>query len=648
MPQSVENVAQDNSARNVSAGSLLLLSACFGLITGLVEGLGLLAFHGFQWFSLNSRIPEGVSVEILWVSPVFNLFFFLFIGLVIASLSRLFPRLPWLRVSLFLFSCMAIADWAGLTGRIGPIAVVALSAGFGMVVSGRMFQNRAAILRYAPVTVRWAAVATLIAVVAVEGGIRLREQIATSHLPAASKSSPNVLVVVVDTLRADHLSTYGYARPTSPHLDRIAQQGVLFENAVSTSSWTLPAHQGLLTGRYPHEHGPLREQPLNRSFPTLAGVLDKHGYRTAAFSANTDFFNRRAGFDRGFLHFEDYFYSLGDSAYRTFWGRLFFHNYVGNLVGLDELPGRKKAADVNQALFHWLDRDHDKPFFAFLNYLDVHGPYIPERPYRYKFANAASEAQCAPTLLARLNPFHRPDEVEGLLQLSPTCFRLQVDAYDGAISYVDDQIASLFSSLTERGLDKNTLVVITSDHGESFGEHGLVSHGTSLYHEQLWVPLIYWWPGHVPAGKRIERPISSASLPATVLDLLGEPDRKDYPVASLAQLWNEPSVSPDWPYPLSEMAQDLYIPKQFPGYRGWLKSLADPQWHLIVAQADPEELYDYSQDPIESRNLAKTSEGKAVIAGVEHQLWNQVSPDNSNKADLVNPLNQPTIARIAK
>src|ERR1700688_1135823 len=98
MPLSVENAAQGNSARNVSAGSLLLLSACFGLITGLVEGLGLLAFHGFQWFSLNSRIPEGVSVEILWISPIFNLFFFLFIGLVIVSLSRLFARLPWLRV----------------------------------------------------------------------------------------------------------------------------------------------------------------------------------------------------------------------------------------------------------------------------------------------------------------------------------------------------------------------------------------------------------------------------------------------------------------------------------------------------------------------------------------------------------------------
>jgi len=641
-------VAQSNSARNVPAGSMLLLSACFGLATGLAEGLGLWAFHGLPWFTLNSRIPEGVSVEILWISPIVNLFLFLFLGLVIATLSRLFPRLPWLRVSLFLFSFMAIADWTGLTGRIGPIAQLALALGFGTVASGRMYQKSAAVLRSAPVAFRWLAVGALVALIGVEGGTRLRERIATSDLPAASKSAPNVLVVVVDTLRAGHMSTYGYARPTSPHLTDIAKQGVLFENAVSTSSWTLPAHQGLLTGRYPHEHGPLREQPLNLRFPTLAHVLDGRGYRTGAFSANTEFFNRRAGFDHGFLHFEDYFYSVADSIYRTYWGRLVFHNYVGGLLGLDELPGRKKAADVNHSLLQWVDRDRDKPFFGFLNYLDVHGPYIPENPYRYKFAGQAYRAQCSPTLSERLNPFGRGDYVEHLMYISPECFQLQVDAYDGAISYVDDQIASLFSALAERGLDKNTVVVITSDHGESLREHGLVGHSSSLYREQIWVPLIYWWPGHIPSGMRIDRPISGASLPATILDLLGDADQKDFPVASLAQLWEKPGVNPDWPYPLSEMAQDLYIPKQFPGYRGWLKSITDPQWHLIVAQNDPEELYDYPLDATESQNLADTSQGKAAIPAVEVQLWNQASPDNRNKAGLTKPTDETKLARIAK
>lgn len=638
-----------NSKPSFSTRHILLLAACFGLITGLVEGLGLLAFHGLPWFVLNSRIPEGVSVEILWISPLVNLSLFLIVGLVLAALRGLFPRFPALRVALFLFSFMAMVDWTGLTGRIGPIAMIVLAVGFGTVMSGRMYSKSAGWLNAAPKIVKLGIAATMVLLVAVEGGIRLREQLATNHLPAAGKSSPNVLVILVDTLRADHLSSYGYARPTSPHLDAIAKQGILFENAVSTSSWTLPAHQSLLTGRYPHEHGPLREQPLNPSYPTLAQVLDDRGYRTGAFSANTDFFNRRAGFDHGFLHFEDYFYSIPDALYRTFWGRLVFHDYVAGLLGLDEMPGRRKAADINRGLLHWIDRDHDRPFFAFINYFDVHHPYVPEQPYRDKFASRDQEIACTPTLAQHLNPFHRGTEIDQLMRLSPVCFQLEIDKYDGGISYVDDQVASLFSELASRGLDKDTLVVITSDHGESFREHGLVTHGTSLYRELTWVPLIYWWPGHIPSGMRIDRPISStATLPATILDLLGDANQKDFPVPSLAQLWREPGVNPDWPYPLSEMAQDLFIPPQYPAYKGWLKSITDPQWHLIISQTDPAELYRYPQDPTESQNLVDTSQGKAVASSEETQLWNQVSPEQHHKAGLTDQRNETKIAGIAK
>jgi len=634
--------------QNADPARLLLLAACFGLITGLIEGFGLQAFHGFQWFGLNSRIPEGVSIEILWISPIVNLVFFLSLGLVLATLGRLLPRLPILRVALFLFSFMAVVDWVGLTGRIGILAEVVLAAGFATVISRFVYERRAALWRYEPRVARGAAIATLVVLLAVESGIWLREEVATRRLPVASNSSPNVLVILVDTLRADHLSTYGYARATSPFLNGVARQGVLFENAISTSSWTLPAHQSLLTGRYPHEHGPLREQPLNETYPTLAQVLDDHGYRTAAFSGNNDFFCRRAGFARGFLHFEDYFYSIGDMAYRTFWGRVFFHNYLAQLLGRDELPTRRRAADVNRSLLHWLDRNQEKPFFAFLNYVDVHTPYLPERSYRYKFASRDTQTQCPPTRQRLPITLRAPNEFDYLMGLSPACFQLQVDAYDGGVSYIDDQIAALFAELARRGLDKKTLIVITSDHGESFREHGFVTHGTSLYRELVWVPLIYWWPGHIPSNQRIDRPISAASLPATVLDLLGDSNAKIFPVPSLAQLWNHPGSNPDWPYPISEMAQDLYVPKQYPAYRGWLKSITDPQWHLIVAQSDPTELYRYPEDPGEIQNLVGSAQGKAVVNTVETQLWRQASAENHSKVGLTDPLNESKIARVTK
>jgi arylsulfatase A-like enzyme len=648
MSRSNENPSQENPAENVTTARLLLLAGCFGLITGLIEGFGLQAFHGFEWFGLNSRIPEGVSIEILWISPIVNLVFFLFLGFILAILGRLAPRLPVLRITLFLFSFMAVVDWVGVTGRIEVWAELVLAAGLATVISRRMYERRAALWRYAPRVLRIAAVAALLVLFAVEGGIRLREEIATRNLPPASKSSPNVLVILIDTLRADHLSTYGYARATSPFLTGIAHQGVLFEDAVSTSSWTLPAHQSLLTGRYPHEHGPLREQPLNEIYPTLAQVLDTHGYRTAGFSANNDFFCRRAGFDRGFLHFEDYFYSVEDMVYRTFWGRVFFHNYLAGLVGSDELPARRNAANVNHSFLRWLDRDRDRPFFAFVNFLDIHTPYLPERPYRFKFAGVNAQAHCPAPRMSLSMVLHNPTEFDYLMALSPECFQLQIDAYDGGISYVDDQIAALFAELARRGLDKNTLIVITSDHGESFREHGFVTHGTSLYRELVRVPLIYWWPGHIPSDIRIDRPISAASLPATILDLVGDPNAKEFPVPSLAQLWNRPGSNPDWPYPISEMAQDLYVPKQYPAYRGWLKSITDPQWQLIVAESDPTELYRYPEDPGELQNLVSSAQGKAVVNNVETQLWSQVSPENHNKANLTLPLNENKIAGASK
>jgi len=643
---SVENLPEQRPAQSVTSARLLLLAACFGLITGLIEGFGLQAFHGFQWFVLNSRIPEGVSIEILWISPLVNLVFFLFVGLLLAILGRFAPRLPILRVALFLFSFMAVLDWLGLTGRIGILAELVLATGLATVISRRMHEKSAALWACGPRVIRGAAIATLVALFATEGGIWLREEVATRHLPVASKSLPNVLVVLVDTLRADHLSTYGYGRATSPFLSGIAREGVLFEDAVSTSSWTLPAHQSLLTGRYPHEHGPLREQPLNENYPTLAQVLDKHGFRTAAFSANNDFFCRRAGFARGFLHFEDYFYSVEDMVYRTFWGRVFFHNYLAGLVGRDELPARRTAANVNRSLLRWLDRDPDKPFFAFVNFLDLHTPYVPERSYRYKFVGRDAQAQCPSPQLSLSMLLHRSNEFDYLMGLSAECFQLQIDAYDGGISYVDDQIAVLFAELARRGLDKNTLIVITSDHGESFREHGLVTHGTSLYRELVWVPLIYWWPGHIPSGMRIDRPISAASLPATIMDLLGDPDASEFPVPSLAQLWNLPGSSPDWPYPISELAQDVYVPTQYPAYRGWLKSITEPRWHLIVTQSGATELYSYPQDPGEIQNLAESAQGKAVVDAVETQLWSQVNAQNHNKTGLTHPLNQNKVARV--
>src|SRR6476646_3044527 len=174
-------------------------------------------------------------------------------------------------------------------------------------------------------SVPWLAAALGLMIVAIQGGKSISESSTVSKLLAATPGSPNVLVIVVDTLRADHLSSYGYARPTSPNIDRLATQGVLFKNAVATSSWTFPSHASLLTGRYQYEHGmdKIREMPAvggevfsANGLPTLGEALMQKGYRTGAFSANRTYFTHDLGFGRGFVHFEDYFHSASDMFVR--------------------------------------------------------------------------------------------------------------------------------------------------------------------------------------------------------------------------------------------------------------------------------------------------------------------------------------------
>ncbi len=245
------------------------------------------------------------------------------------------------------------------------------------------------------------------------------------HLPAAAPDAPNVLVIVVDTLRADHVSSYGYARPTTPNLDRMAQQGVRFDNAISPCSWSLPSHVSLLTGLYQFEHGVGSVQPEpwlgwgNKGmggFPTLGEALERRGYRTGAFSANRTYFSRDLGFGRGFVHFEDYFQSASDAFVRTLYGREFARIYLkrsdhslvkrtlrrlGFTSLLDQdaegsgsyggaFGVRKRADVVNQEVMEWIDRDRQRPFFAFLNYFDVHDPYGGPRSLSQTFMAAAN------------------------------------------------------------------------------------------------------------------------------------------------------------------------------------------------------------------------------------------------------------------
>jgi len=606
-----------------SNSQVLLVGAWFGLVAGLVEGVGLLAVYGYGWLSIDN-VRAGVTTEIVWISAFFNLGLFLALGGLGILLQRILPRLHVLGMFPPAFVFVACMDWLGLSARLSPLSVLALAAGI-TVTFNRWFRRHepsavSLLLRTLPAVV----VITVLCFGVIEGAAWQRERSAMSALPPAAPGSPNVLVVVVDTLRADHLALYGYSRSTSPHLDAMAKRGVVFENDIAPSSWTLPSHASMLTGRYPHDHGVDHEVALDARYPTLPEIFQQHGYRTGGFSANLFYFTRRAGLGRGFIRFRDYFYSVGDMFFRTFWGRV-LNRYLPNTPWVNEYLPRKGAGEINRELLDWIDHDRDKPFFAFINYFDVHGPYLPKSPAREMFYGTKT-VDTPPIIDQRIDRDQDP-YLFRLSRMSPPEFQHKVDAYDGAIFYVDQQFANLFSELEKRGLTENTLVVITSDHGECLGDHGLLEHWNALYRELIHVPLIYYWPGKIPEDVRISKAISGASLPATVLDLVGIRSNVSFPIPSVAQLWQRPEADPAWPDPLAEMAKNLNLPPGYPAHQGWLKAIVNPRWHLIVSEKRSPELYDWSADPRELHNQAANG-GEEAVKSMSAKLWREVASGN--------------------
>ena len=425
----------------------------------------------------------------------------------------------------------------------------------------------------------------------------------SANLLAVPSAPPNILFVIIDTLRADHLSCYGYERTTTPNIDNLARQGVLFESAISTSSYTAPSHASLLTGRYPHEHGVqwiTRRPVLDGRYLTLPEALQARGYRTAAFSANRFWFTREQGFGQGFSRFEDTFRSPVQMAMRTVYGQQIEDNIIKRVA--EDYPWRTLASGINRSALHWIKQDSSRPFFAFLNYFDVHDPYFPPGSYRGKYSARENPGGIVNSYQNRFNPEMTPQQVQE-----------EIDAYDGAISYVDDHLARLLTQIRDLGAGDNLLVIITSDHGEAFGEHGTFLHPNSVYREEVHVPLVLWQPGRMPVEARVSQPVSIAALPATVMELIGQGGQDVFPQPSLVRFWDSSTLPSDPYFPIAEMEHWPWMFASAPSSQGAMRSLVTPEYHYIEHDTLGDELYDWRHDPRELHNLADTAEGQAKM-----------------------------------
>ena len=607
------------------ASGLFFLFASVGLITGVAEGFALYLLQASRW-SGETIDYLLVPRSILYVSPLVNLVFFVAIGFLAAGICRMSRGRVSGRFILIMLFMLVVFDGLSIAlDRVMDAPYIAiLSAGISTALMRGCWNHREWLVGAARKSFWVLVPAVAVLFVTVHVFRDLAAESAAAELGQPPKGAPNVLIIVMDTVRADHVSALGYFRETTPNLERLAKQGVLFEHAISTSCWTLPAHASLLTGRFPFEHG-AEVKTYDGRYPTLPEAFEARGYRTGAFSANTFYFASTNGFGHGFLHFDGVFTNLSDVLVRTLYGRSLMMLYEE--APYANVPGRKNADIVNERFLDWLHQSSSRPFFAVLNYFDAHDPYLPPTPFRDKFARRSGVG-------GKLNGLA---DRESLRQ--PSDIRTEEEAYDGGIAYEDDRIGRLMQSLKESGFATNLLVVVVSDHGEFFGEHGLFLHKNALYMQGIHVPLLLVWPDHLPAGVRVTVPVSIARVPATIMSLVPGRDSVKFPSAPLEPLWSGTQPVDSEPLILSELVADRPPPEGGPPLR--TESLLSSRWHFIYTRGENPRLFDWNKDPDEQNNLANTQPGRDVVAGMMHCLQDRVvlirQPDCGLSAAQLNP-----------
>jgi arylsulfatase A-like enzyme/Flp pilus assembly protein TadD len=391
-----------------------------------------------------------------------------------------------------------------------------------------------------------------------------------SAAPPARAERLNLLLVTLDTTRADHLGCYGDAAARTRHLDRLAAEGVRFERAYATAPITLPSHASLLTGLYPFEHGVRNNGNfyLADRYATIATVLKGQGYRTAAF-VSAFILDRRYGLARGFDTYDD--------------------RMEGAETQVVALEAERRGDRTALALARWLEANavQPAPFFAWLHLYDPHEPYRPPPPFREAFAD-------------------RP--------------------YDGEIAFDDAAVASILDKLGALGALDRTLVAVIGDHGESLGDHGEETHSMFVYEGAIRVPMILWRPGRVPAGVVVREPVRGIDLAPTLLELLGAPALKAPNARSLVPLLASRAAART-----PAVYAETYLPRF---YMNWapLRALIDERYKLIDAPRP--ELYDLGEDPGETQNRYATQERTVAAFRAELQRITAGSEGSMNVGAL--------------
>ena len=444
----------------------------------------------------------------------------------------------------------------------------------------------------------------------------------------------NILLIILDAVRADHLSCYGYHRETSPVIDKIASEGTLYKNAISASCWTLESIASIFTGLLPNRHGAhWASQKIDNNVKLISEYFNSNDYRTFCLSNNDCFFNEDTGLAKGFKHFHNIkyifyptkdlncFHKMANELYQ----KIFYTRYRFNL-NTNETNFLKKiykkyllgkfhigAAETNYRLKR-LIKDclkSDSPFFGTVLYIDAHLPYRPP----VKFINKFTDDKTLESRLNNIN-FDAKKFMAGKISMDEKDFHVLNCLYDAEISYIDSKIGEIYKFLENKGLLDSTMLIITSDHGENIGEHSLMDHRYCLYDTVLRVPLIIRFPQAFKANSIVNNIVQTTDIFPTLLQLLKNDETAHINAFDGVSLFDRPNLKENYafseylyPQPVSKDDDDYNELRKF---MHSIKAVRDSDFKYILYSDDTEFLFDIRKDPDELNNVIEANRKTAM------------------------------------
>lgn len=463
---------------------------------------------------------------------------------------------------------------------------------------------------------------------------------------------PNILLMVMDAARAKNFSCYGYGKQTTPNIDKIAREGTLYKYAISPSSWTFPSHASMFTGLYPSEHDALgvdkSNQYLDQKNITLAEVLKKQGYSTVAFSNNSwisNVFGLTKGFDESHIIFNKFFHgNVLDmdhfSKNRKYKSGIRRFLEMGKAILTEGNPLKNiangilvkfsrfqyvhlfmddGANETNYNVKKWIcDNKKKCPFFMFINYMECHEKYLP--PFKYW----PKEINIRDGIRVNKDPMKY---IFGKVNMNESDFKILESLYDGEYKYLDYRIGQLYDFLDQEGILDDTIIIITSDHGDNIGDHNLMGHALCVYDTLLRCPLIIRYPKKFPAGKIVDKRVQTLDIFKTIMRVLDEKIGEMVEGVSLIpediEQESKRIVISEWlGYPSLPLVLKRFPDINISDWDNSLRAIYVDDFKFILNSNGLNELYNIDKDPEEKQNIVQDHPQVANI--LEEELCNWI------------------------